>query len=415
MEPKNILIITKYASTKKEGFDSRISVLAQELVKKHCEVTIVTSNSNHVAKYQKSLYKIQKYIYNDVNFKIVNTLQYKSTTSLKRILSWFDFELKLFLNLKKLVIKKPDVIIVSSLSLLTVVNGLILKNKFKSTKLIFEIRDIWPLTLTEEGGYSKYHPAVLFLGFIEKIGYKYCDAIVGTMPNLSEHVENVLNKKVTNVYCVPFGVSSGAHELSDTAILENELLNKFKKFSKEKFTVGYAGSIGLSNGLDTIIEVVKKLNENRDINFVFLGDGWYKDKYEKELSQYPNAFFTGRVDRDHVKYFLYHCDVLFIAALPSKVWLYGWSLNKMIDYMISGKPVIAEYDGYKSMINEANSGFFVKSGNADELRNKIVEVSKIPPIDLKKMGENGKEWIIKNRNWSKLAADYLSIIDDIKK
>tara|TARA_B110000238_G_scaffold200261_1_gene249769 strand:- start:1380 stop:2624 length:1245 start_codon:yes stop_codon:yes gene_type:complete len=408
---KNILIITKLASTKKEGFESRISVLAQEFVKKKHTVTVVTSNSNHLAYYKKTSRKIQDYVHNGVNFKVLKNLQYKNTISLRRVLSWVDFELKIFFNLKKLITIKPDVIIVSSLSLLTVINGLILKRKYKQAKMIFEVRDIWPLTLIEEGNYSKHHPAVLFLGFIEKIGYRYYDAIVGTMPNLSEHVENVLNKKVTNVYCVPFGVSASVQELSDTTILENELLNKFKKFSNGKFTVGYAGSIGLSNGLDTIIEVVKKLKENRDINFVFLGEGGYKDKYEKELSQYPNALFTGRVDREHVQYFLYHCDVLFIAALPSKVWLYGWSLNKMIDYMISGKPVIAEYDGYKSMINEANSGFFVKSGNIDELKDKIEEVAKIQPIDLEKKGRNGKEWIIKNRTWSKLAADYLSIID----
>ena len=412
MEPKNILIVTKYASTKKEGFDSRMSVLSQEFAKKHCDVTVITSNSNHTAKYEKSLSKIKKYIYNDVKFKIINTLQYKGTTSLKRILSWFDFELKLFLNIKKLVIKKPDVIIVSSLSLLSVVNGLILKSKFKSSKLIFEVRDIWPLTLTEEGGYSKYHPAVLFLSFIEKIGYKYYDAIVGTMPNLKDHVENILNNPMKNVYCIPFGVFPENYLLDYTNMNDDKFLNKIGNFSKKKFTIGYAGSIGLSNGLDTIIQVARDLY---NINFVFIGDGGYKDKYQEELSQSSNVIFTGKIDKEHVKYYLDHCDVLFLATLPSKVWLYGWSLNKMIDYMISGKPVIAEYDGYKSMINEANSGFFVKSRNVDELRNKIVEVSKIPKIDLEKMGRNGQEWIIKNRNWCKIAADYLSIIDDIKK
>ena len=409
---KNILIITKYASTKNEGMESRISVLASEFAIKKYNVSVVTSNSNHCAYYKKTKKKIYNYIYNKVKFKVINTLQYKTTTSLKRILSWFDFELKLFLNIKKLVIEKPDVIIVSSLSLLTVVNGLILKNKFKSTKLIFEVRDIWPLTLIEEGGYSKYHPAVLFLGFIEKIGYKYYDAIVGTMPNLKDHVENVLNKPNKNVFCIPFGVFPENYLLENSYITNNKLFNDVENFSKKKFTVAYAGSIGLSNGLDTIVQVAKQLS---DVNFVFIGDGDYKDKYQKELFQFPNVIFTGKIDKKYVKYFLDQCDVLFLAALPSKVWLYGWSLNKMIDYMISGKPVIAEYDGHKSMINEANSGFFVKSRNVNELRNKIVEVSKMSTIDLEKLGKNGKKWIIKNRNWSKIAADYLSIIDEITK
>ncbi len=36
--------------------------------------------------------------------------------------------------------------------------------------------------MTEEGGFSKWHPLVLLIGFIEKFGYKKADLIVGLMP-----------------------------------------------------------------------------------------------------------------------------------------------------------------------------------------------------------------------------------------
>jgi len=45
---------------------------------------------------------------------------------------------------------KPDVIVASSLSPLTVVNGFLLRKRYRC-RLVFEIRDIWPLTITEEG------------------------------------------------------------------------------------------------------------------------------------------------------------------------------------------------------------------------------------------------------------------------
>ena len=47
-------------------------------------------------------------------------------------------------------------------------------------------------------------------------------------------------------------------------------------------------------------------------------------------------------------------------ALPSEIWNYGWTPNKLIDYMISERPIIAAYDGYRSMINEAECGFLLK-------------------------------------------------------
>ena len=328
-------------------------------------------------------------------------------------MSWIDFEWKLFLNSRKLIDYEPDTIIVSSLSLLTVINGLILKRKFKNSSIIFEVRDIWPLTLMEEGGYSKYHPAVLFLGFIEKLGYKYYDAIVGTMPNLSEHVENVLNKKVANVHCIPFGVYPSDYLLNNSLILKDDKFIKLKNKTQNSFTIGYAGSIGLSNGLETFVQAIKELQYLKKINIIFLGEGASKDKFEKELSNCSNVTFTGRVEREHVKYYLDLCDVLFIATLPSKVWNFGWSLNKMIDYMISGKPVIAEYDGYRSMINEAESGFFVKSRNVSGLKNKIIELYNMDSKNLKKIGDKGKDWIIKNRSWEKISSDYLRVINQL--
>src|SRR5690606_15081156 len=75
----------------------------------------------------------------------VRTFKYNSAKSFKRILSWLHFEWRL-LRLPKQQFPKPDTIIVSSLSLLTIINGLILKKRYRC-RLIFEIRDIWPLTI----------------------------------------------------------------------------------------------------------------------------------------------------------------------------------------------------------------------------------------------------------------------------
>lgn len=406
---KQILFITKIAPTKKEGFESRISCIAQEFVKKGFETRVITSDSCHLANYELKDDPIYTYDHFGVSFNVIKTLRYSSSISLKRVLSWLDFELKLFFYQKNLIKTEPDVIIISSLSLLTVVNGLLLKRKFKKTKFIFEVRDIWPLTLIEEGKYSKYHPAVLGLGLIEKLGYKYYDIIVGTMPNLKEHVENIINKKAQNVYCVPFGIYP-----EDYQLLENERpdknLNAFKERIDNSFTIGYAGSIGLTNGLETLIQVIKETKNQKNLNFVFLGDGQYKNRFEQQLKGQTNVFFAGRVERNHVKYYLEACDVLFIGTLHSKVWDYGWSLNKMGDYMMSGKPIIAEYDGYKSMINEARCGFFIKPGDLHGLKELIIELSNKDSEELNRIGRRGLDWMTKNRNWNQISTNYLEII-----
>ena len=49
-----------------------------------------------------------------------------------------------------------------------------------------------------------------------------------------------------------------------------------------------------------------------------------------------------------------------IYLQKSKVWDYGQSMNKIVDYMMAGKPVVASYSGYPSMLNEAGSGILFK-------------------------------------------------------
>ena len=202
---KKIWYISKYASIPTAGSSGpgeRGFRLMQELAKRGFCVSIFTSDSNPISGVvaSKKLYA-QEYVTN-VRVLKIKTLKYYGAKSILRILSWVDFELKLFL-MPKSKFGKPDVIIVSSLSLLTILNGIVLKYFFKC-RLVFEIRDIWPLTLIEEGGFNKYNPFILFLGLIERWGYKFSDVIVGTMPNLGEHVENVLGYK-RDVFCIPMG------------------------------------------------------------------------------------------------------------------------------------------------------------------------------------------------------------------
>lgn len=172
------------------------------------DVLLIASDSNHLAKYPET-----KKIYNHESFGAlkyiwIKTLKYKKSASLKRILSWFDFEIKLFLmNRSKL--RRPDVVVVSSLSLFTILYGIFLKKKY-GAKLIFEVRDIHPLTLVAECGISRWNPIIILMSKIEKLGYKKADLITGTMPNLKEHVREILGSE-KDTFHSPLGI----HEVWD--------------------------------------------------------------------------------------------------------------------------------------------------------------------------------------------------------
>ena len=381
----NIWFISKYASPPLYAkVPSRLFYLAKEAKKLGNQVCLITSDSNHFTSIPETE-KVYNYENQDtVDIIWIKTKKYKKTASIDRILSWLDFEWKLFnMPLKK--VGKPDVVIISSLSIFTILYGYYLKKKFNSF-LVFEIRDIWPLTLIEEGGFSKWHPLSLIIGFIEKFGYRNSDLIVGTMPNLKQHV---INRGISNkpVFCSPLGFDPKNYKGED--IFFNQLFQNL--VPENKIVIGYAGSMGISNGMEIFIEAIRSMNMFQNIHFLLVGSGDLKEKYQKKLYENINVSFLPRIEQNQVKYFLSTCDLLYLSTQDSKVWDFGQSMNKVVEYMLAAKPIIASYNGFPSMINEANCGVFVSTRNPEELRDVFLEYSKLSKNELRQIGENGRK------------------------
>ena len=81
--------------------------------------------------------------------------------------------------------------------------------------------------------------------------------------------------------------------------------------------------------------------------------------------------------------------------------------------MLAGRPIIASYSGYKSMINEANCGKFVEVDNKKNLKKAILEYSNLTKQERVSIGEKGRQWLYQNRTYEKLAENYLEIIDKL--
>ena len=410
----NIWCISKYACPPKYSkFPARLFWLSKEFIKQGHTATLFTSDATHLGQFPETKENYNFEIIDDVPVHWIKTKKYKKTASISRVLSWFSFEWMLF-RFDTSKIEKPDVIIVSSLSIFSIIYGYFLKKKYGSF-LVFEIRDIWPLTMTEEANFSKIHPLVIFIGMIEKFGYKVADLIVGTMPRLDLHVKEILGYE-RPFHCSPLGFNSADCE---TRSLQNE--NKFDSvFPKKKMIVGYAGSMGVTNALKPFIKTIQSLKENPDIHFMLVGSGDLRAGYEQDLSGCENVTFLPRIPQNDIKYSLAKCDVLFLSTKnSSKVWDYGQSMNKVVEYMLAGKPIIASYAGYPSMINEAECGKFVKplaSESIEEsMKNAFLEMAAMSEDDRIKFGLKGQNWIRERREYSKLAQLYLEAIENTKR
>lgn len=401
---KTIWYVTKYFSPKTASSPGgRGWFLVDEMQRAGYQVVVISSDSNNLVDLPVLTARVTLQDIDGVKIVWLKTMKYSVAKSLRRILSWFHFEWNLFW-LDKSKLKRPDVVIVSSLSLLTIINGLLLRLKYKC-RLVFEVRDIWPLTIVEEGGFSHNNLFIKGLSWLERLAYRKADAIVGTMPNLTEHVRRELGHE-RPVYCVPMGVSQ--EHLSDVAALPAEYSARY--LSSNKFKVVHAGTIGITNALDVFFATAEAMREHVDIEFVIVGDGALKHIYEKQWGDLPNLIFAPKVPRNMVQAVLAQGDLLYFSVHDSKVWDYGQSLNKVIDYMLAAKPVVASYNGYPSMINESGCGVFVPANDVGAVVTAVLDMKSRSEEERSLMGSLGREWLLQNRNYSKLASDYLSIL-----
>lgn len=381
---------------------TRAFMLMREMARAGHRAVMITSDSNHLT--DPPVFDGRRFTrqIDGVEIHWLKTSKFVGAKSFRRILSWLHFEWNLFrLPLDEL--RRPDAIIVSSLSLLTIFNGLRLRRHFKC-RLVFEVRDIWPLTIIEEGGFSPHNPFVMGLRWIEKLAYRTSDAIVGTMPNLIQHVRESISSPPP-VHCIPMGISPDMIE--NVVPPGDEWVDRY--VPKDKFLICHAGTIGITNALDTLFACAREMRDESDVHFLIVGEGDLRPHYEKLCRDLPNVTFTGPVPKDTVQPVLELCDLVYFSVHRSKVWNYGLSLNKVIDYMLVGKPVVASYSGYPTMVEEAGAGSSAPAGDAAALRAEILRLKAMPRDELAAMGLRGKSWILQNRGYDRLAAQYLDL------
>ena len=148
------------------------------------------------------------------------------------------------------------------------------------------------------------------------------------------------------------------------------------------------------------------MKDNPEIHFLLIGDGDLLDNYKSQTAGLKNITFAPKVEKQQVQRVLSHCQVLYFSVEDSNVWRYGLSLNKLIDYMMAGKPVIASYSGYPSMLNEARCGIFVPAKNVRALITAIHEFAQLSEDQLSSIGQRGRKWLLENRPYDKIANEY---------
>lgn len=401
-----ILMINKYANVNDDGYaGSRSTYLASEFAKRGFDVKLLYETRENPAQPTKTNQKIAR-LANNGRLQLCEILRSKlDPSSFARIVSWIKFEFRV-LSSFKVAGRKPDIIIASSPSPITILTGIFLKS-FTKAKLVYEIRDVWPDTITDYSNHKRFNPFVISLSLINRAGISMADLVVGTMPNLASWVHKY--RSDVKIGCIPIGFV--APETNDINKFEPEL----DAFLDENFfIVSYAGSIGRSNELGTILQVAERfqMKENR-FRLLIVGEGRNKLALQQKYSHLSNTFFYPRIARAAVQKLLKRSDVLYAGFDDVSVFRYGQSLNKLVEYMANEKPIVISYSGFPSMINEAKCGFIVPANDVLSLEEVFERIMRMSKVERENLGRRGALWIKRNRSYEKLAEEYIQLLKSI--
>ena len=400
MSSKNIWIINEYAGTPYHGMEFRHYYLTKELVKLGNKVTVVSSSYSHLFK---NLPKQRRENIDGVEYLWLKTFDYGTSHDKRRVLKWFLFMFKVFFL--PFSLQKPDVIIVSPMAPFPILPAWIL-SKIYGAKLIYEVKDIWPLSLMELGGFSPSHPFIRLMGWFEKFALKKSDAIVSNLQNYGEHIKDIGIKR--DFVWISNGVD--LEELKNIEPLDSQTK---EKIPQNKFIVGYTGTVGVANALESFCEAAKILQDNQDILFVIVGDGQEKKNLIAQFGELENLLFIDAIPKKQVQSMLSLFDVCFLGWKKEPLYRFGTSANKIFDYMYSAKPILNAFSGKGDLVKIYQCGIEVEAMNAKAIANAVYEFQAMTQDKLSEIGNNGKSAVVHYFTYDKLAYKYQILMKEL--
>lgn len=407
----NILLLNHYAGSPEMGMEFRPYYMAREWVKQGHKVIIIAGNYSHLRRKNPSVkVDFTKEKIDGITYCWVKTGVYEGN-GIKRAFSMARFTVKLWLRAKWIAKTFwPDAIVTSSTYPIDTYAGQRIRRFAPKAKLVHEVHDMWPATLVEVGGMSRFHPFVIVMQLGENSAYHNSDKIVSLLPFALKHMQKHGMAKEKYVH-VNNGIVLEDWENPQELPQEHErILRQIKE--SDKFVVGYFGGHALSNALDDLLDVAQEMCNDRNVHFVLVGDGVEKAalKARAEREKLSNVTFLSPVSKYAVPNLIKYFDCCYVGAKASPLYRFGVAMNKIFDGMMSGKPLLYAVNAPNDYVKKYHCGVSAIPGDRKSIRNAIEQLMQMPQEERNALGENGRQAVLANFEYSVLAKKFLEAL-----
>jgi glycosyltransferase involved in cell wall biosynthesis len=300
----------------------------------------------------------------------------------------------------------PDVVIASSPPLTAVLPGY-LAAFLSRAHFVFEIRDSWPESAVTTGVLDASAPLTKGLYLLEKWACRLADRIGVLTPAFADDLVRRGLASADKVVFVPNG--------ADVALFapgprDNEVRRQYGW--GDRFVVMYAGAHGRANALGQLVDAAELLRSRRDILIACVGDGPERLAVSARAAErgVDNIVFLGAQPKERMPALINACDVG-AAVLQNNPTFRAVYPNKVFDYMACERPTLVAIDGIarELVCERAQAGVYAEPENPRALADTIAALA-ADPVGRRRMGRNGRAWVLENATRDALARRYLETL-----
>jgi glycosyltransferase involved in cell wall biosynthesis len=350
---------------------------------------------------------------NGVRYEFIDTPRYQGNGA-GRIFNMFALGWRILCSHREIARRhgRPSMIIASSPHPYAFLSAWWLARKYKA-KCVFEVRDIWPLSMIELGGVSARHPLVLLTGWIERFASRRSDAVVSLLPRSVEHMIS-LGLNYDRFHYIPNGVDTdGVTAVQDD---ESDCVMLARRWRREGYSVVvYAGALGRPNHVATLVRAIVELHSkgSKKVRAIIVGRGEQAEELEALIQSNGLgeviALFE-QIPKIAVQVLLRNASIGYISLRPEPLLRFGVSPNKLFDYMLAALPVIFAVRAGNDPVAEAKCGRSVDPGDVPAIAEALQELSSLQEADLSALGRNGKAYVERKHGYNHLAISYKNIL-----
>ena len=398
LKRKIIWVIDHYSSEPQYSGMSRQYDFAKELNKRGYRVIVFASGFSH---YTHSYISKKRILitrpFEHVWYVDVKTFQYEKNNGKNRALNLISFMIQVLRFYPEIAKRygKPDVVEGASVHPLAWLAAYNIAKKY-NVRFIAEVRDFWPQIWIDSGEKKASDPACLFFRAVEKFIYRHADKIIYS----HYHGDRYLceERGVPREKTVQIGQVTDCERYDKNKDKINLIPPKIREFVSEGFVCGFTGYYMQYNGVYTILEAVKILqNRGIPIKMIFVGDGKEQAQMQKYVydNRLKDTLIESRIGREAVPVLAGMCDVCISQSAHKgrpDVYRYGVSTLKINEYMYAGTCILFGFDYEDNEVVNSKAGLRYQPFDAYDLADKISLLYQMDDSERRKYGARGKHY-----------------------